>query len=135
MQPLVRFFFGISRAGRRLLAPLIPAVVRLTAAKGLERSAEKQAEVDAQSRRFVLYHFRACPFCIKTRRAIKRLSLAIELRDARHDPNHRQELLRGGGEIKVPCLRIVEGGGTVRWMYESADIIAYLRRRFAPEGA
>ena len=41
------------------------------------------------------------------------------------------ELIRGGGKSQVPCLRIDHPGGTTQWMYESTDIIAYLRRRFA----
>jgi hypothetical protein len=30
----------------------------------------------------------------------------------------------------VPCLRIEEAPGKVRWMHESADIIAFLRQEF-----
>ncbi len=30
--------------------------------------------------------------------------------------------------MQVPCLRIEEGE-RVRWLYESADIIAYLKKR------
>lgn len=42
----------------------------------------------------------------------------------------RQTLLEQGGKIKVPCLRIEEGGKTT-WMYESKVIIDYLNNRFA----
>jgi hypothetical protein len=31
----------------------------------------------------------------------------------------------------VPCLRIEEPEGEVRWMHESVDIIDYLRDHFA----
>jgi glutathione S-transferase len=30
----------------------------------------------------------------------------------------------------VPCLRIEDNNGDVRWMYESGDIISYLDQRF-----
>jgi len=30
----------------------------------------------------------------------------------------------------VPCLRIDKDDGSVQWMYESNDIIAYLKREF-----
>ena len=63
---------------------------------------------------------------MKVRREIKRQSLNIELRDAQHDPNHREQLLQGGGQIKVPCLRIPQGDGKTTWMYESSAIITYL---------
>ena len=78
----------------------------------------------------MLFQFKTCPFCIKTRRAIKRLSLNIETRDAQRDQDNRQQLLAGGGQIKVPCLQIEDTSGTVTWMYESDDIIQYLIQRF-----
>ena len=64
------------------------------------------------------------------RREISRLSLDVELRDAKGDPQHREALLQGGGAIKVPCLRITDEQGNSQWMYESADIIQYLHERF-----
>ncbi len=77
-----------------------------------------------------LYQFLACPFCIKTRRAIYKLNLPIETRSAFEGSPHRKALLEGGGRVKVPCLRI-EQDGKVEWMYESSDIIRYLEKRFA----
>ena len=94
-----------------------------------KRDPAAQAQVEEQARDLALYQFHACPFCVKTRRALHRLNVPVTLRDAKHDPQHRQALLEGGGRIKVPCLRIEEGN-EVRWMYESNDIIAYLERRF-----
>ncbi|OBS09265.1 glutaredoxin family protein [Acidihalobacter prosperus] len=132
MRPLIRLFF---RTVRLVATPIMIAADRMTTPKGIERPAEEQAKVDAETRALRLYHFQSCPFCIKTRRAMKRLSLDIALRDAQHDPASRAELQAGGGEVKVPCLRIEEGDGSVRWMYESTDIIAYLDRRFAPKQA
>jgi glutathione S-transferase len=45
-------------------------------------------------------------------------------------PRNRKELLNGGGRKTVPCLRIEDSSGSVQWMYESGDIIAYLQRKF-----
>ncbi|MFH3799671.1 TolC family protein, partial [Acinetobacter baumannii] len=92
--------------------------------------AQAQAEVERALRNLSLYQFRACPFCVKTRRAMHRLNLPMQLKDAMNDPQARQALLEGGGKVKVPCLRIEENG-QVRWMYESSEIIAYLEGRFA----
>jgi glutaredoxin len=103
----------------------------LTRPRRTERSPEAQAAVDAAARNLSLYQFYACPFCIKTRRALHRLNVPIELRDAQHDPVHRGDLAAGGGKIQVPCLRIDEDGET-RWLYESSEIIAYLDDRFGP---
>lgn len=94
------------------------------------RSAESQAEVAKQTAALSLYQFHACPFCVKTRRAIHRMNLPIVLKDAKNNPEQRQQLLEQGGKIKVPCLRIEENGES-RWMYESNAIIAYLEQRFA----
>ncbi len=75
-----------------------------------------------------LYHFKQCPFCVKTRRTIHRLGLNIENRDARNDPKWNQELIRRGGKYQVPCLRVVNEDGSVEWMYESKNINRYLDR-------
>lgn len=96
--------------------------------KKIKRSREQQACVDQATAKISLYQFYACPFCLKTRRAFNRLRLKIETRDAQKNPA-RAELNAGGGQIKVPCLRIDQAGDTT-WMYESDDIINYLEQRF-----
>jgi len=101
----------------------------LTRPRPRKRSAQGQAAVDADATALTLYQFHACPFCIKTRRAIHRLNVPVSLRDAKNDPQAREQLKAGGGRVKVPCLRIDEANGT-RWMYESNDIIAFLEKRF-----
>lgn len=96
-----------------------------------QRTATAQAALDRQTHDLALYQFQACPFCVKVRFAMKRLGLNIETRDARRVPVYREQLLGGGGQIKVPCLRIHETDGQVRWLYESTQIIRYLEQRFA----
>lgn len=103
--------------------------------KGMVRSPEQQASVDALSSSLTLYHYEACPFCVKVRRAMKRLSLTIDTRDVKREPAAKEQLLAGGGNLKVPCLRIQNDGGEVEWMYESGDIIAYLESRFSAPSA
>src|SRR5690606_20871604 len=95
-----------------------------------KRDAAAQARVEQQAKGLALYQFKACPFCVKTRRAMHRLNVPVTLHDAKNDPQAREQLLAGGGKIKVPCLRIDEAAGT-RWMYESSEIIAYLDQGFA----
>ena len=101
----------------------------ITRPKPIQRATETQNEIDLITRNMALYQFRACPFCVKTRRAIHRLNLNIETRDTINNAQHRADLEKFGGVIKVPCLKIEEGGNT-QWMYESSDIIAYLENRF-----
>jgi len=128
MRWLIRTFF---RGVRMVLGPFMLLGEVFSRPKGVERTPESQAEVDRQCRDFVIYQFPTCPFCIKVRRELSRLSLEVELRDTRRDADHRKELLRGGGQVKVPCLRIDDGTGSTHWMYESNDIVGYLRQRFA----
>ena len=128
MRLFFRYFF---RTVRIILGPFMLLSELLTSPKGIEREPEAQKKVDEETKDLVLYQFLTCPFCIKVRKEIKRLSLNIEKRDALKDPAARAELAEGGGEIKVPCLRIPTEHGKYTWLYESDDIIAWLHERFA----
>ncbi len=129
MRFLIRIFF---RTLRRVLTPFMIAGYHLSRPRGIQRLAEDQRAVDEGTGSLALYHFPACPFCIKVRRVMDRLSLNVELRNALQPGEHRQTLEREGGRIKVPCLRIAAEDGRVQWLYESDDIIAYLEERFGP---
>ena len=67
---------------------------------------------------------------MKVRRQMKRQSLNIETRDVKRSEAAKEQLLAGGGLLKVPCLRIEDDQGQPKWMYDSADIINYLEGRF-----
>jgi glutaredoxin len=120
------FFRVFFRTIRLLLGPPLLLWEKLTTPKGVQRTPEAQAAMDAKTAALALYEFRTCPFCMKVRRNIARHSLSIERRDAQHDAQHREALAQGGGEVKVPCLRIDESDGQVSWLYESDAINAYL---------
>jgi glutaredoxin len=90
----------------------------------------KRAELDAITADMKIYHFKQCPFCVKTRRSIRRLGLNIETRDARNDPQWNSELINEGGKYQVPCLRLSKEDGSKEWMYGSDNIIQYLDKRF-----
>lgn len=96
----------------------------------IQRDASQQAKIDSQTESLTLYQYEACPFCVKVRRAMKRQGLNIEIRDVKRSESAKAELLAGGGDLKVPCLRISEGNHALQWMYESKDIIGYLEERF-----
>jgi glutaredoxin len=129
MRVIIRYFF---RTLRLVLTPFMLLSEKLSTPKSLTRSAEEQASVDESTKRLALYQFSACPFCIKVRKEIARLGLNIETRNAQHDPQHRAALEAGGGSVKVPCLKIQQDDGSERWLYESADIKAWLQERFEP---
>ncbi len=115
---------------RWILGKIILLLNAVFSPRGVKRSAEAQKSVDDKAKNYALYQFEACPFCVKVRRAMKRQSVNIELRDAKNDPEHREALEQGGGRVKVPCLRIEKDGGT-QWLYESSDIVAYIEKEFA----
>ncbi|MBV1920168.1 MAG: glutathione S-transferase N-terminal domain-containing protein [Pseudomonadales bacterium] len=81
-----------------------------------------------------LYHYQSCPYCAVTRKALSQLDIDVVQRDVMQQPKYRSELMTGGGKTQVPCLRIEGEDGKVSWMYESGDIIKYLRR-YANEAA
>jgi len=127
MKLVARLFFRTLRA---ILGPVLLLGDRLTRPKGVVRSAAEQQAVDARTRNLALYHFPACPFCLRTRRTMRRLSLDIELRNARNDETHRTALIAGGGKPQVPCLLIAAADGQTTWLYESDAITAWLNREF-----
>ncbi|MDB4038125.1 glutathione S-transferase N-terminal domain-containing protein [Candidatus Thioglobus sp.] len=123
----MRFFLRLLREGSGRVLILIDWLFKPSVVK---RNDEEQAKVDQETKILKLYQFYACPFCVKTRRAIKRLNLKVETRDAQTAGKFRKELEISGGKIKVPCLKL-EGAGEATWIYESNDIIKYLDERFS----
>ena len=117
MKSVVRYFF---RTLRVLLGPVMLLKEALTRPQGVVRTSAEQASVDAACRGLALYQYKTCPFCIKTRQEMRRLSLDIAKVDAQHAGPARTELLQG------------DEAGNSHWLYDSEKIIAYLRSRFAP---
>ena len=78
--------------------------------------------------RYTLYHFPSCPYCARVRDFLSEEDIDIEMRNIHADPQALHDLRVGGGSTTVPCLRI-QSDGQVRWMYESLDIIDYLREK------
>ena len=84
---------------------------------------------------YVLYQYDTCPFCARVRYFLEAEGIDIPMKDTMRDPVAFRELLKGGGRATVPCLRIEDDAGAVRWLYESNDIVEYLaemRRQASP---
>lgn len=126
---MIKLFF---KALRLILMPFMLLWAKLGMPRGIVRPPRIQDKIDAECRQLALYHFKTCPFCIKVRHEMARLSLPINLRDAQHDPKHRADLLNGGGKIQTPCLQITDQAGGVQWLYESKVIIGYLQALSSP---
>ncbi|NMP30912.1 glutaredoxin [Thalassotalea sp. M1531] len=104
----------------------------LTFPKSPSLSAEQQAQMAEKLKQLSLYQLPACPFCVKVRRAMKREGIELPIRniqDKQH--NYRDELIQGGGKATVPCLKIETADNDVEWLYESSDIINYLKAKVA----
>jgi len=127
MKTFIRTFFTTLRI---VLGPFMLLKERLTQPRGLQREPATQATVDLQCQSLALYQFSTCPFCIKVRKEMRRLSLTIEKRDAQHHIPNRDALLQGSGASKVPCLKITDSLGKALWLQDSDAIVAYLRAQF-----
>lgn len=128
MKTFVKFFF---KTLRLVLGPFMRIWEVVSRPKGMVRAPAQQAEIDAQCNDLALYQFKTCPFCIKVRQEMSRLSLNIERRDAQKEGVNRAELIQGVGQAKVPCLKITDTAGNSQWLVNSTAINAYLRGRFA----
>ena len=115
---------------RWLLGRIIFVIDILLRPRLYKHSPDIQTQYDLATKALSLYQYAQCPFCVKVRWSIRRLGLSIELKDAKRNAQYAAELVEGGGDLKVPCLRIEKKNGDVEWMYESSDIIAYLGKRF-----
>lgn len=57
------------------------------------------------------------------------MGFELQQKDIISSNKNKNELLVGGGKTQVPCLRIEHEEGDVQWLYESEDIIRYLKQR------
>ena len=75
-----------------------------------------------------LYYFETCPYCVRVLDAMQELDISLPLKHILHEPAYGEELVREGGKDQVPCLKIESHDGSVSWLYESLDIIDYLKQ-------
>lgn len=73
-----------------------------------------------------LYVRTGCPFCAKVLRTGEELGIPFNLKNVA-DPGVADELIASGGKLQMPYL-VDEDAGVE--MYESDDIIAYLREHY-----
>ena len=128
MRIVIRLFFKLLR---RILMPFMLIYAAVSKPKPITREPAAQSQVDDACRQLTLYQYSTCPFCIKVKKEIHRLALPIAMANVLKDQQARAELEQKGGQVKVPCLKIVADDGGEQWMYESEDIKRYLQQRFA----
>ena len=118
MKTVVRAFFKTLRV---ILGPFMLLGEFVTRPKAMSRPAANQAKVEQQCASIVLYQYKTCPFCIKVRQEMRRLALNVQKLDAQQPGTNRDDLVRGGGKAKVPCLKITDPAGKTQWLYESGE--------------
>jgi len=79
----------------------------------------------------ILYMKSTCPFCQRTMQMAENLKVTLDERDINESESARAELLEKGGKLQVP---FVDTEKEVL-MYESDDIIEYLRNNYAQKNA
>ncbi|WP_441003609.1 glutaredoxin family protein [Pseudocolwellia agarivorans] len=76
---------------------------------------------------FALYKLDTCPYCVKTIKVIKSLNIEVSLKDINESKKHNNALIQEGGKRQVPCLKIVKNNSAPVWLYESDEIIEFLK--------
>lgn len=74
-----------------------------------------------------LYNFEASPFCRKVREVLDELELDALIQNVAKGSKRRPELVTRGGQMMVPYL---VDPNTGRELYESEDIVKYLRETY-----
>jgi glutaredoxin 3 len=80
----------------------------------------------------ILYMRSTCPFCQRTMQMAENLGVTLDLRDIDESEEALAELLEKGGKQQVPYL--VDTDKSIA-MFESGDIIEYLRENYAKSGS
>jgi len=75
-----------------------------------------------------LYELRACPYCVKVRRALADLDLAYESHYVPQRRSSRDRVIEISGQNKVPVL--VDNTNGIEGMPESDDIVEYLYEEY-----
>ena len=114
---------------RQVLGRIIVLLNFVFSPRKKKRSKVAQDKVNVETQQLTLYQFYLCPFCVRVRRMMTRLSLNIACHDIKTSEKHHADLMTGGGKRKVPCLRIEEND-KIAWLYESMAINTYLIERF-----
>lgn len=77
--------------------------------------------------KYALYYYDMCPFCQRVLQVLPKVKVEVEKRNVMQDSNFRQQQQKATGRTTVPCLRIEDESGKESWMYESGDIIRFLK--------
>ncbi len=81
--------------------------------------------------KMVLYFFNSCPYCHVVINNLNKKGIMIEARDIKKNPQYNMELVQGGGQAVVPCMRIENEPGQYQWLYDSNQINSYINQKYS----
>lgn len=116
----------------RMAAPL-NTVGAAVASGARPRGRKVRVKRDAQPPEMLeLFNFEASPYCRKVREELNELDLDYRVRNVAKGSPRREELIARGGRMMVPYLVDPNTGNA---MYESEDIVRYLRATYGEDAA
>ena len=92
------------------------------------RSLPIQKKLDQKFKQFELYELKRCPECSKLRRLMHKEQINIQTKNAEKYECYRNEILKGGGKVQFPCLKIRLSDGSKKWIYGSEAIYKRLQQ-------
>ncbi|MAI85014.1 MAG: glutaredoxin [Rickettsiales bacterium] len=123
-------FFIVLKLTRHILGNAIYFIDLIFPPIRIRRSLQEQKRINYILNKHSLYQYKLCPFCVKVRRFLKKYNLDLRFKNPSKEPESRDQLLRLGGKVKVPCL-CIEDNGKSKWLYESSEIIKYLKKKIS----
>jgi len=97
-------------------------------AKPVCRSLPEQKKLDQRFKNFELYELKRCPDCSRLRRQLHKDQINIQANNAEKYQCYRNEILKGGGTVQFPCLKIRQADGSQIWLYGYEDIYNRLQQ-------
>jgi glutathione S-transferase len=113
--------------------PAIRALSQLGTANGMlasalrHRGAQTPGRAQQPEKTLELYNFEASPYCRKVRETLHELDLDALVLNVGKKSKRRPDLVQRGGKMQVPYLIDPNTG---REMYESDEIVAYLKQTY-----
>jgi glutathione S-transferase len=111
----------------RALSPLNTVAAALASATRWRGKDVRAPRPEQPAALLELYSFEASPYCRKVREELNELDLDYRVRNVAKGGRQRSELVARGGRMMVPYL---VDPNTDREMYESDDIVHYLRATY-----
>ncbi len=84
--------------------------------------------VEQEQENVTLYYTDYCPYSQKVLHYLKKIHKTVPMKNVESNPKNREELLKEGGRLQVPCLTvdgkaIYESDAIIKWLSEHQDCL------------